>query len=89
MARNTRNKECEAPRPSTWEGHSVPGQGQACTDGSGQLALLTTLGVTVPPRRLRFGCLFPPISRTSLAVLQTLEWEIYLVVNHKYINFRH
>lgn len=33
----------------------VPGQYQLEQTGAGRLALLTTLGATVPPRRLKFG----------------------------------
>lgn len=43
-------------RPSTWDEDLVPGQCQLEETGLGHLALLITLGATVPPRRLKFGC---------------------------------
>lgn len=42
-------------RPSTWDEDLVPGQCQLEETGLGHLALLITLGATVPPRRLKFG----------------------------------
>lgn len=53
MARNTRNKECKAPRPSTWDEHSVPEQGQAC--GPKQTTCSAADSGMPVPRRLRFG----------------------------------
>lgn len=54
------------------------------------LALLTTLGVTVPPRRLVWLSVSTYQQNFTLALLQALEWEISsLVVNHKHINFIH
>lgn len=60
MARNTRNKECITPRPSPWDEDSVPEQchsnARLKRTETDSLALLTALGVTIPPRPLKFGC---------------------------------
>lgn len=53
--RNTRNKECKAPRrSSTWEGARFQSSARPERTGRGR-ALLTTWGGTVPPRCLKFG----------------------------------